>query len=236
MEKIVSYIPQLLPYLLITFEYVLLSLIIGILLALILVAAKLSRFRVLKGIAFGYTTVMRCTPSIVLLFLVFYGLPPLLKSVTGIDIENLDAFVYVVVTFSLFLGASLSEVMRSAYLAVDRGQYEAAVCVGLTHWQAFLHIVLPQVFYLMLPNLGNTILFLLKDGALGYTIGFIDLMGKASLINTNTMSAYILEIYLALALIYWVVSIIIEQVFGRLEESFGAGFGRKQTEKKREVA
>jgi L-cystine transport system permease protein len=218
--RILAYIPRLLPYLIYTLEFVLLSLLFGSILGFLLAVAKLRKNRILKSIAYGYTTVLRCTPSIVLLFLVFYGLPPLVKSLFGIDIESMSTLVFVVITFTLFLSASLSEVMRSSYEAVNKGQFEAAVTVGLSEIQAFKRIILPQAFSVAIPNLGNTILYLIKEGALGYIIGFIDVMGKAYLINANEMGGYVLQIYLALSLIYWPVSIIIERVFKRLDNRF----------------
>lgn len=217
---IVMYIPRLLPYLSVTFEYVIISLLFGSIIGFILATAKLGKNKFLKSIAYGYTTVLRCTPSIVLLFLVFYGLPPLLKSVVNIDIENANTIIYAIITFTLFLSASLSEVMRSSYQAVGRGQFEAAVSVGLSETQAFRRIVLPQAFSVAIPNLGNTVIYLFKEGALCYIIGLIDVMGKANLINGNEMGGHVLQIYTALALIYWPLSIIIEKIFHQLDERF----------------
>jgi L-cystine transport system permease protein len=219
-ERIPTYIIKLLPYLSVTFEYVFASLVIGGILGFFLAAAKLGKHKILKRLAVGYTTVMRCTPSIVLLFMIFYGLPLLLKSTFDIDIQNVDTIVFVIITFSLFLGGSLSEVMRSAYESVDRGQFEAAVSIGLSGVQAFCRIILPQAFAVSLPNIGNTILFLIKEGALGYIIGLIDIMGKAYLINGFEMQAHVLQVYLALSFIYWPLSIIIEQLFKYLEKKF----------------
>jgi L-cystine transport system permease protein len=220
MDRIFIYIVKLLPYLSVTFEYMLTSLVIGSLLGFLLAAAKLGKNKILRSLAVGYTTVMRCTPSIVLLFMIFYGLPLLVKSVFGIDIQNSNTITFVIVTFSLFLGGSISEIMRAAYQSVSRGQHEAAVSVGLTNMQAFRRIILPQAFAVSIPNIGNTILFLLKEGALGYIIGLIDVMGKAYLINGYEMQAYVLLVYLALSFIYWPLSIIIEQLFKFLERRF----------------
>ncbi len=237
-EKTLSYIPQLLPYLSVTLVYVAFSLIFGSLLAIGMTAAKLCRFRIIRGLAFGYTTVMRCTPSIVLLFLVFYGLPPLLWSAFRIDIEGIDVIYFVVTTFSLFLAATLSELARSAYLSIDPGQAEAAACVGLSRLQTLRRIIVPQILYLMIPDIGNTLQFLLKEGSLTYMIGLIDIMGRAFIMNSTTMSAYVLEIYLALALIFWVLSVIIERVFISVERHLGIGYRKNpaSVERKRETA
>lgn len=228
-EQTLSYIPKLLPYLGVTFQYVVLSLVFGSVLAAGMTAAKLCRFRVVRSVAFGITTILRCTPSIVLLFLVFYGLPPLLRSTLGIDIEGLNVIYFVVATFALFLGASLSELARSAFQSIDPGQAEAAACIGLTRTQILRRIIWPQVFYLMVPNMGNTLQFLIKEGSLAYMIGLIDIMGRAFLLNSNTMSAYVLQIYLALALIFWALSIAIEKGFDWLEHRLQTGYGKAAT-------
>lgn len=213
---------RLLPYLTVTLAYVLLSLAIGTSLGFAVAAAKLGRSRWLRLLADGYTTIMRCTPSIVLLFMVYYILPAVLRHCFGIDIDSWPTMVFVVMTFSLFLGASQSEVMRGAYLAVDCGQFEAGVSVGLTEWQAFRRVVLPQAFLFALPNLANTIIYLFKEGALAYTIGLIDVMGQAYRINATNYGVKSLDVYWALAFIYWPMSVGVEWLGRRLERRFSA--------------
>lgn len=228
LETIASYVPQLFPYLSVTAEYVVLSLVFGTALALVLLAMKLSRFRLLRGFAFGYTTVLRCTPSIVLLFLAYYGVPPLVRSTLGINIDKVDAIVFTIVAFTLFLGGSISEIMRSAYEAIDKSQLEAAECAGLTRRQAMRRIIAPQVLYLMIPNIGNTLQFLIKEGALVYMIGVIDITGKAYTINANNYGNDLFAVYLALALIFWVISLGIDYACKLLERSLGRGYRKPQ--------
>lgn len=219
-----SYIPQLLAYFPVTLEYVVASLVLGSIFAAILAVMKLCGIAPLRWVADLITTIGRCCPTIIMLFLVFYGLPPLLYATTGIDIEGYDPIYFVIVSFTFFLGGSLSEVARSAYQSIDRGQFEAAACVGLSTWATIRRIILPQLFYLMIPNLGNTVQFLMKEGALTYLIGCIDMTGEAYLINGRTMSAYVLQVYLALALIFWGISIVVDWAFALLERRLGAGY------------
>lgn len=223
-QNMVGYMPQLLAFFPVTVQYVLASLLFGSLFAMVLAVMKLSGVRPLKWVADGITTLGRCCPTIIMLFLAFYGLPPLLRSLTGIDIEGLEPIYFVVASFTFFLGGSLSEVARSAYLGIDKGQFEAAACCGMTQAQAIVRIILPQLLYLMIPNLGNTVQFLMKEGALTYLIGCIDLTGAAYLINGREMSAHVLEVYLALALIFWVLSIAVDWAFAKLERKFGVGY------------
>ncbi len=216
-EMIFTSIPGLLPYLGVTICIGLISIILGSIFGLLLAWAKLSGGRVLRGLAEGYTYIIRCTPSIVLLFVVFYGLPKLVESTFGYDMDGLSRAVFVVLTFTILFGAYVSEVFRSAYLTVDRGQYEAAVTSGLSPWQAVFRIVIPQAAVIALPNFGNSVINLLKESALAYTIGLIDLLGRTNLIMSKNYGAYGIELYTACLLLYWALNIIIERSFLRLE-------------------
>lgn len=229
MEKYfdVSYIwsalPNLVPYLWVTIYIVAFSVIGGTIFGIVLAAAKLSSNKFLQFLANGYTTIMRCTPSIVLLFLVYYGIPAFAESFFGLNLQNISTGVFVVITFSLQFAAMMSEVVRSAYLSIDKGQYEAAVSVGLTPIQAYRRIIFPQAFVIAIPNFGNGLISVLQEGALAYTIGFIDVVGKANLIIAGNYGTHTLEIYIALAIIYWVLSISIEKSFALLEKIFNKG-------------
>ena len=223
-EKIIEYIPKILPYFYISAGYVVLSFLIGTLLALLLAYLKIAGGRVTRRLAYAYTTAMRCVPSIVLLFLSYYGLIYAGKNL-GLNFTGDNKFLYVVFTFSLFIAGSMSEVIRSAYEAVEKGQWDAGVSIGLTPVMVLCEIIFPQAFRYALPNIGNSIIYLFKEGALAYTIGLIDMIGKGNqLIGTDRGHA--LEIYLALACIYWPLSILLERIFGFLEKKFSKSYER----------
>ncbi len=216
-EVIFTSIPGLLPYLGVTICIGLISIILGSLFGLSLAWAKLSGNKFLRALAEGYTYIIRCTPSIVLLFVIFYGLPKLVESLFDYDIDDLSRAVFVVMTFTLLFGAYVSEVFRSAYLTVDRGQYEAAVTSGLSPCQAIVRIVIPQAAVIALPNFGNSVINLLKESALAYTIGLIDLLGRTNLVISQNYGAYGIELYTACLLMYWLLNLIIERSFLSLE-------------------
>ena len=222
---ITNSIPKLLPFIKVTFMVAGLSVIFGTLLGFVLAVAKIRKGKIAKKIADGYTTALRCTPSIVLLFLVYYGIPAIARDF-GIDLDDVDKIVFIVIAFSLMYAAAMCDVIKTAYESVDKGQFEAAISVGLNDVQAYITIILPQAFVVALPNIGNSLLALIKEGALGYTIGLIDIMGKANLIIAANINAHALEVYIALSIIYWAVSIIIEQIFLKLEKVLSKG---KQT-------
>lgn len=215
-------IPVLIPFLKVTFFVAGLSVLLGSLLGFVLAVAKVNGNWIFRKLASSYTTIMRCTPSIVLLFLVYYGLPAIAENF-GLNLNNWSTAVFVVITFTLQFAAAMSEVLRSAFLSIDKGQFEAAVSVGLSRAQAYRRIVFPQALVVALPNFGNSLIAILQEGALAYTIGLIDVVGKANLIIATNYNTHVLEIFLALAIIYWILSIAIEQFFLKLEKFFGKG-------------
>lgn len=219
---LVESVPMLIPFLKVTLMVAGLSVLFGTFLGFILAAMKIGNSNFAKKIAYGYTTILRCTPSIVLLFLTYYGIPAMADNF-GVNLNDIDKAVFVVITFSLQFAAAMSEVIRTSYEAIDRGQFEAAVSVGLSNTQAYWRIIFPQAFVVALPNFGNSLLELMKEGSLAYTIGLIDIMGKAELIIAGNYNTHALEIYLALAVIYWILSIAIEQLFLKLEKVFSKG-------------
>ncbi|KXH78801.1 amino acid ABC transporter permease [Sporosarcina sp. HYO08] len=214
--------PQLLPFLKVTFLVAGAAVLFGTIFGLLLAVAKIGKSLIAKKLANGYTTVLRCTPSIVLLFLVYYGIPYVGNKV-GINLNDINRAIFVIIAFSLQFAAIMSEVIRSAYQSIDKGQFEAGVSVGLSPFQTLRRIVFPQMFVVALPNFGNGLIALLQEGALAYTIGLIDVVGKAELIIASNYNSHALEIFLALAVIYWVLSILIERFFLMLEKRFSRG-------------
>ena len=220
---IAQVLPDLLTYLDVTLLVALVSIALGSLLGGLLAWANLSGTAPLRWAALSYVYVMRCTPSIVLLFIVFYGLPKLMEAAFRYDMNELHRAVFAIITFTLLFSAYISEVFRAAYTAVPRGQYEAAVSAGLTSFQAFRHVILGQAALVALPNFGNATINLLKEGSLAYTIGLIDMIGKGNLIIAQNFGAYGIEVYLAALLIYWVLVLLLEQVVALVEKRLDVG-------------
>ena len=213
----------IIPYFGITFAVVLGTIVLGMALAVLLFTQKQSKRAWVRAIADGYINIIRCTPSIVLLFIVYYGIPKIALAAFNINLNFSSKIIYVIISLSLIYAATLAEVIRSAYLALGRAQYEAALSIGLTPWQAIRRVMLPQGIVVALPNLGNSLISLFKEGSLAFTIGLIDMMGAGNLIISRNYGAYSLETYLALAIIYWSLTLIIEQIFLRLEKYYSKG-------------
>ncbi|MGG1881788.1 amino acid ABC transporter permease [Bacillus safensis] len=204
------------------------SLVIGSVFAFI----RLFRIPVLRQLVTLYVSFFRGTPLIVQLFAFFYGLPFVLTSLSatfGLTFhpDMVSPLAVALITFSLHSAAHLTEVVRSALLAVDKGQLEAAKIVGMTTRQAMIRIILPQAFVVALPNLGNQLVQLLKATSLSFTIGVLEIMGISRIIANDGYQ--FLETYLVSALIYWLLSIVFELAFALLEKRvsvYGRTLGR----------
>lgn len=221
-DIIPEFVLQLLPYLGVTFLIVAGTLVFASIIGFLVARAKIKN-GFTKYIANAYIAVFRCIPSIVLLFLVYYGLPQLCRILFNVDISFWSKSVFVILTFALLFGANMGELMRAAYEAVDGGQTEAALSVGLTEGQAFIRVTFPQAFRYALPNLASVITGLMKEGALAYTVGLIDMMGKGKMIISMNYGAYTMETYLALFIIYWVLTKAVEIFFGLLDRRLSRG-------------
>ncbi|KXT83493.1 amino acid ABC transporter permease [Streptococcus panodentis] len=219
LTRVFEQIPILLQALPTTLWIMVLTAVIGSLLGGLLAWAQLAEDRAFAGLAQGYIFILRCTPPIVLLFLVFYGIPEFLKWWLGLDINNWSRTVFVILTMILLFAAMIAEVFKAAYLSVPKGQTEAGLSIGLTPAQTFLRIVLPQAFRIALPNVTTAILNLMRDAALAYTIGAIDVMGAGQNLISRNLGNYSLETYTAVALIYWAIALLISAFSQLLEKS-----------------
>lgn len=223
-SKVIELLPQIIGYLPTTIFVLLLSAAAGTLLGALLTKWRLGQNRFAQRAAEGYIFILRCTPPIILLFIVYYGLPKLLLETAAININDFHKAFFVVISFILLFAASASEIFRSAYLAIDYGQTEAALANGLSEWQAFYRIILPQATVVALPNYCNSFVSLMKDGSLAYTIGLVDIMGQANLIIGRNYGNYALETYVAAALIYLLLVIGVEQLFRLLENRLSRSY------------
>ena len=209
LSYVFKFLTEILYALPLTLWILIVTIVIGSLLGALLAWGQLYGDEVIVSISKGYVFVLRCTPPIVLLFMVFYGLPEFLEWWLGLDVNGWPRTVFVITAMTLLYAATISEVFKSAYLAVPNGQMEAGLSIGLTEFQTFQRILLPQAFRFALPNISNAILNLLKDTALAYTIGLADIMGAGNLLIGRNLGNYSLETYTAVAVVYWTLALLL---------------------------
>ncbi len=210
--------PKLLSRLHITLYIVAIALILGMLLGTYIAVVRLYKIPILSQLAAAYVSFVRGIPILVLLYIVYIGLP-LVVGFFGPNINRWDTLIFVMLAYVVNTSAFLSEIIRSAVAGVDIGQTEAAYSVGMTRWQTFRRIIAPQGIQIAMPALGNTIVSLLKDTSLAYTLGVIDLVGVIKAISSHTYRS--LEAYAAAAIIFFVLSSILEQSFKWIEKKIG---------------
>lgn len=186
------------------------SFVLGVVLALLLALMRLSGVRALAVTARTYVSLVRGTPLLLQLFIIFYGLPSL-----GVTI---DPFPSAVIAFTLNVGGYASEVVRAAILAVPRGQWEAASTVGMGYTTTLRRVVLPQATRVAVPPLSNTLISLVKDTSLASTILVTELLRKAQELAAPTFEFFTL--YTVAAGYYWVVCLILSFSQARLERRF----------------
>ncbi len=181
---------------------------IGLLLGLIGAIAKISKNRPAIVAASVYTTVIRSVPDILIIFLIYYTATDAFRSVmamTGLAADfQLNGFEAAALSLGVVQGGYTTEVLRGAIVAVPRGQSEAAYAVGLKRWQTFFLVILPQMFPLALPGLGNLWLIVLKESSLVSLIGFTELV-LAGKMAAGATRHYLL-FYCAVGVIFLVMS------------------------------
>ncbi|MFC5470953.1 amino acid ABC transporter permease [Cohnella suwonensis] len=194
-----------------TIPLTLITFALGLILAILTALIRLSSWTIPKFIASFYVWVIRGTPLLVQLFIIFYGLPSV-----GI---TLSPYLSAVIGLSLSVGAYGSEIVRAAILSIPKGQWEAASSLGMSRMQALRRIILPQAARVSVPPLGNSFISLVKDTSLVSIITFVEMFRKAQQFVALTYEPLLL--YCEVAIIYLafssVLSVLQNYVENRLE-------------------
>ena len=171
------------------------SFALGLAIALVVALMRISRIRVASAAARAYVSVIRGTPLLVQLFVIFYGLPSI-----GLTINPWPSAI---IAFSLNVGGYAAEVIRAAILSVPKGQWEAAHMVGMPRTLALRRVILPQAARVSVPPLSNTFISLVKDSSLASLILVTEMFRRAQ--EIATVSNEFMLIYVEAAAIYWVI-------------------------------
>lgn len=193
-----------------TIPLALVSFVLGLLLAVATALIRLSSWRIPELIARFYVWIIRGTPLLVQLFIIFYGLPS-----AGIV---LDPFIAAVIGFTLSVGAYSSEIVRAAILSIPKGQWEAAYSVGMTRGQALRRIILPQAARVSVPPLANSFISLVKDTSLAAGITYVEMFRTAQQITATTYEPLLL--YSEAALFYLLFCSVLSGLQNVLEKRF----------------
>lgn len=209
--SIPGYIPKVMKAFPLTIEILFLSLLFSIVIGALITVLSLCKNKVGNAFAKGWISFMRGIPTLVLIFLLYLGLPQVMKSI-GVDMSGVSKVTYIIACLSLSTSANMAEMMRASYLSVNKGQREAAYSIGMKPFMAFRRIIFPQAFGVAIPMLGNNIIMLFKETSLAFTVGVVDILGKARAISSASYGTNRLEVYIATGLIFWACCFILEKL------------------------
>lgn len=191
-----------------TIPLALASFALGLVLALFVALMRLSSNKLVSGIARVYVSVIRGTPLLVQLFVIFYGLPAV-----GVQ---LNPWPSAIIAFSLNVGGYAAEVIRAAIMSVPKGQWEAGHTIGMSSAQTLVRIILPQAARVSVPPLSNTFISLVKDTSLASLILVTELFRVAQ--QVAAFSQEFMLLYVEAAVIYWVICLVLSSAQSVLEK------------------
>jgi polar amino acid transport system permease protein len=192
-------------------ELALYSILIGVVIGLVLAVLYVGGGRAIRGAIASYVEFIRNVPLLLLVYLVFYGIP----SIGGFAYGQQTSFV---ITLSAYAGAHLVEVFRAGLDAVPKGLVDAGKSIGLTPWQRLVHVRIPVMLRIVLPSLSNTFISLFKDTSLASVIAVPELAFQANWIRGQTFA--VLEVYAVITPIYLIAGYAILLVLRRIEQRF----------------
>ena len=208
-----------------TVKLAFLALLLSLSLGLIAAAAKLSSVKLLRVPATLYTTLIRSVPDLVLILLIFYGGQDLLNRVAPLlgynDYIDLNPLAAGIGTLGFIFGAYLSETFRGAFMAIPKGQAEAGLAYGMSPFQVFFRVMVPQMIRLAIPGFTNNWLVLTKATALISVVGLQDMMFKAKQAADATREPF--TFFLAVAAMYLVITSVSLLALRHLEKRYSVG-------------
>lgn len=209
---------------LVVLEIFLASLVLTVVFGLLGASAKLSGSPVLRWLGQAYTTVFRGTPEILILLIIYFGSALTLTEIAryfdpAVQFADIPPFWAGSLALGLIVGAYATETFRGAFQGVPKGQVEAARALGLSRWQVFFYVRLPQMWRLALPTFGNHMLSLMKDTALISIIGLEEIMYTAKIATSVTREPF--TMYAMVGVVYLLFTWLISLLVTHLERSAG---------------
>lgn len=208
-----SSVPTLLEGALLTLQLTSIAVFFGIILGTIFGIMRLSKTP-LRYLAAAYIDFIRGTPLLVQIFIIYYGVPTIIK-------QAVPPYVAAVIALSINSGAYVAEIVRAGIQSIEKGQTEAALSLGMSKTATMTHIILPQAFKRIVPPLGNEFIALLKDSSLVSAIALEELVRKAQIVAGRTFRPF--EVWFVVAIMYLIMTVTISQIVRILERRLRVG-------------
>ena len=220
-QRVIENFPVLIVKLPVTFQIVAVSFSAGLVLALFIATARIKKIPVVNQILSVFISFERGTPLLVQMLVVYYALPIVLYSFFNIDTRRWEKIIFVDLALILNQGVFLGEIFRGAILSIPKGQKEAALACGLSEFNSFLKIVLPQAARVALPSTGLTLIGLFKETSLVFMIGVIDIIGRANALGAST--GHNLESYLIIAFLFVAINFVLTAITTKIDKNLTYG-------------
>ena len=215
----VSVFPQILPYLPVTLFIAIVSIMFAIVLGLTIALIRNNKIVIIDSFLALFISLFRGIPSVVLLFIIYYGLPQIFPIM-----KQMGATTAAIICFSLKYSAYLAEIFRAGLASVDHGQKEAGLTSGLSTIQVYRGIILPQAMVNALPNTGNMFISLLKDSSVAFFVGVQELLAAGKMLTANSFLYF--ETYLAVGIVYWLTVVAYSWLQKQLERKLSKPYHR----------
>lgn len=217
---ILTALQSILPALPMTFLIAFVPLLLGLLIGIVVALVRLSDWKISKVILNIYVSFYRGTPVILHIFLIYFGMPLIAEEWFDISLNGWPIVIFVIIALTLNAGAFLSEIIRSGIMSVTNHQIDAALSLGMTTFQMYRRIILPQAFVAAIPNLTNILIAFLHSSSIAFLVSVKEITGAANIIASSNLKY--LESFIAVGIVYWVVTILIEVLANQLEKKLTA--------------
>lgn len=226
----------ILRYLPVTLKLAAGAMLLGLTLGFFIAVVRMKNIPVLKHLIAFYISIIRGTPILVQLYVSYFGIPIFIKYLnywngTDFKIASIPPFVYALVALSFNQSALHAVTIQAALQAVNKGEIEAAAALGMTGAQRMFRIIIPEAVELAIPSLGNTLIGLVKGTSLAFSCGIIEMTAQGKIIAGADYRYF--EAYVALAIIYWAITILIERIIHIILEVVRVPDSPKGMEKKK---
>lgn len=208
MDLIARALPLLVQGLAMTLFLGIVSFVLAIVLGFLVTVARLFGGPILRAVSITYISIIRGTPILVQILIVYFGLPQI-----GIRLEAVPSAI---LALTLHAAAYLAEDFRAGFLAVQKGQWEAGYTIGMTFWQAVRRVVLPQAVRIITPPVGSRFISLMKDTSLASVVTVVELTRVAESVGAATFRY--MEMFIIIAFVYWGINSVLSLGQARLEQ------------------
>lgn len=214
-------IPKLMKYLPVTLEIAFLAYFFSLIIGLLVAIVRIKKPKVIYQIVSFYVSFTRGTPVLVQLYATYFGIPMILQLInfkfgTNLSTNFIPNIVFALFALSLNDAAYSSEYIRASIESVDKGQREAAHSIGMTALQTMRRIIIPEALVVALPSLGNSFISLVKGTSLVFTCAVVEITAGGKLIAGRNYRYF--EMYISLAIIYWIITLVVSKIFAVLEK------------------